>query len=150
MSISRVLAERGHSYAYRLADVTVALALAAPALAADRSAVVMPVPGKPYFIQLDPMFFPVIENNSVPRQVSVAIAIEIADGAKAKDVEDKRRLLHDAFVGELYRYVQQRGGIGDPEGETALKGLLETIAQRVLDPVQVKEVEIEEFFQQRR
>lgn len=123
---------------------------AAPGFAADRSAVVIPVPGKPYFVQLSPVFLPVIESSNVPREVSVAVAIEIADGANARAVEEKRPLLRDAFLTDLYTYVQQRGGIGAPEGETALKARLEETAQRILGPIAVKEVEIEEFFQQRR
>lgn len=136
----------------RLAGATLALLLLAlePAAAADRSAVVMPVPGQPYFVQLAPMFVPVIGSKDISRQVSIAVAIEIADGAKAKDVEEKRPALDDAFLGDIYLYVQQRGGIGDTSGEAALKDLLRTTASRVLDPIEVKEVEIEEFFEQRR
>lgn len=126
------------------------LLVAAPALAADRSAVVIPVPGQPYFVQLTPFFVPVIENGAVPRQVSVAVAVEIADGGAARDVEEKRPLLHDALLSDFYQYVQQRGGIGSPEAEAALKERLQITAQQVLGPIQVKEVEIEEFFQQRR
>ncbi|MGH7087553.1 MAG: hypothetical protein ACREFQ_01485 [Stellaceae bacterium] len=110
----------------------------------------MPEPGKPYFVQLSPVFLPVIENNSVPRQVSVALAVEIADGAQVKRVEERAPLLRDALLDDLYRYVQQRGGIGSPEAETALRSILQGTAQRVLRPVAVKGVEIEEFFQQRR
>jgi flagellar basal body-associated protein FliL len=123
---------------------------AAPAPAADRSAVAVPVPGQAFFVQLAPIFVPVIEKNSVSRQVSIAVAIEIADGAEAKGVEVKRRALDDAFLSDVYGYVQQRGGIGAPRGELALKERLRQTAQRVLDPVEVREVEIEVFFEQRR
>lgn len=134
-----------------LAAWLTALALGvAPALAADRSAVVMPVPGQAFFVQLAPMFVPVIETGGISRQVSIAVAIEIADGAQAKGIEGKRPALDDAFLSDVYRYVQQRGGIGAPTGEAALKERLRQTAQRVLDPVEVKEVEIEEFFEQSR
>jgi len=140
------------SISKRLAGAALALTAFAchPAVAADRSAVVMPVPGQPYFVQLAPMFVPVIGSKDISRQVSIAVAVEIADGAKAKDVEDKRPELDDAFLRDIYLYVQQRGGIGDTGGEAALKDLLRTTASRVLDPIDVKEVEIEEFFEQRR
>lgn len=46
--------------------------------------------------------------------------------------------------------MQQRGGIGVPQGERALKDRLRQTAQRILDPVEVKEVMIEEFFEQQR
>ena len=129
----------------------VAVFLAAvPAMAADRSAVVMPVPGQPYFVQLAPIFIPVIDQNSISRQVSIAVAVEIADGAKAKDVDQKRPALNDAFLGDIYGYVQQRGGVGAPQGEAALKQRLRDTAQRVLGTIAVKDVEIEEFFEQRR
>jgi flagellar basal body-associated protein FliL len=121
-----------------------------PALAADRSAVVMPVPGQPYFVQMAPIFVPVIDQHSISRQVSIAVAVEIADGAKAKDVDEKRPELNDAFLGDIYGYVQQRGGVGAPQGETALKQRLRDTAQRVLGEIAVKDVEIEEFFEQRR
>jgi len=132
--------------------VLVALLLlgAAPALAADRSAAVSPVPGQAYYVQLAPMFVPVVAKTGIPRQVSIAVAIEIADGADAKGVEEKRPQLGNAFLDDIYRYVQQRGGIGAPAGEGALKELLLATAQRLLDPVAVKEIEIEEFFQQAR
>jgi flagellar basal body-associated protein FliL len=128
----------------------VAVALAAPAFAADRSAVTMPVAGEPYFVQLAPMFVPVIDRNDVSRQVSIAVAIEIADGARAREVIEKGPTIGDAFLGDIYGYVQQRGGIGDTAGELALKDRLRRTAARVLDPIEVKEIEIEEFFVQRR
>jgi flagellar basal body-associated protein FliL len=130
--------------------LAVAVVAAAPAMAADRSAVVMPVPGQPYFVQMAPIFVPVIDQRSISRQVSIAVAVEIADGAKAKDVDDKRPELNDAFLGDIYGYVQQRGGVGAPQGETALKQRLRDTAQRVLGEIAVKDVEIEEFFEQRR
>lgn len=134
-----------------LAVAAALLALAAgTAVAADRSAVIMPEAGKPYFVQLSPVFLPVIEKNAVPREVSVAVAVEIADGSAAKKVEAMGPVLRDAFLTDMYMYVQQRGGIGPPEGETALKERLHATAQRILGRIEVKEVEIEEFFQQRR
>ena len=130
--------------------LAVAVLATGPALAADRSAVVMPVPGQPYFVQMAPIFVPVIDQHSISRQVSIAVAVEIADGAKAKDVDEKRPELNNAFLGDIYGYVQQRGGVGAPQGETALKHRLRDTAQRVLGEIAVKDVEIEEFFEQRR
>ncbi len=131
--------------------VLVALLLGtAPALAADRSESVLPVAGQAYYVQLAPMFVPVVAKAGIPRQVSIAVAIEIADGADAKEVQEKRPQLGNAFLDDIYRYVQQRGGIGAPAAEVALKALLLATAQRLLDPVAVKEIEIEEFFQQAR
>jgi flagellar basal body-associated protein FliL len=124
--------------------------MAGTANSADRSAVVVPVPGQPFFVQLAPIFVPVIDKDRVSRQVSVAVAVEIADGAEAPSVEDKRRALNDAFLGDIYAFVQQRGGIGSPQGALALKDRLRTTAARVLRPVAVKEVEIEELFEQNR
>jgi flagellar basal body-associated protein FliL len=133
-----------------LATALALLVGASAASAADRRVVVMPVPGQPYFVQLTPVFVPVIEGKEVPREVSLALAIEIADGAKARDVERMGPILRNALLDDVYTYVQQRGGIGAPEGEVALKERLAQTAQRVLGPIEVKEVEIEEFFQQRR
>jgi flagellar basal body-associated protein FliL len=133
-----------------LAAGLAALVLGAPARAADRRAVVMPMPGQAFYVQLAPMFVPVIEKGGISRQVSIAVAIEIADGAQAKGVEEKRPVLDDAVLSDIYRYVQQRGGIGAVAGAAALKERLRQTAQRVLDPVEVKEVEIEEFFEQSR
>lgn len=127
------------------------VAAAGVAAAADRSAVVMPVPGKPFFVQLAPIFVPVIDNrDNVTHQVSIAVAVEIADGGQAHDVEDKRPALNDAFLSDIYRFVQQRGGIGTPEGESALKQRLLQTATRVLEPVAVTAVDIEEFFERQR
>jgi flagellar basal body-associated protein FliL len=110
----------------------------------------MPVPGQPFFVQLAPIFVPVIDKDRVSRQVSIAVAVEIADGAEAPSVEDKRRALNDAFLSDIYAFVQQRGGIGSPQGASALKARLRSTAARVLEPVAVKEVEIEEFFEKGR
>jgi len=130
--------------------VVVLLAASAPALAADRSAVVMPVPGKPFFVQMPPIFVPVIDKDSVTRQVSVALAVEIADGANAAEIEPKRTALNDAFLNDIYVYVQQRNGIGTADGERALKDRLRSSAQRILAPVEVTEVLVEEFFERER
>jgi flagellar basal body-associated protein FliL len=126
------------------------LLLVGTARAADRSAVVIPVPGEPFFVQLAPIFVPVIGKDQVSRQVSVAVAVEIADGSEVPKVEEKRPALSDAFLSDIYAFVQQRGGIGTPQGASALKDRLRSTAARVLDPVAVKEVELEEFFEQRR
>ncbi|HUZ71574.1 MAG TPA: hypothetical protein VMU87_01200 [Stellaceae bacterium] len=141
------------SISERIAAAALVALLAAsdPAGAADRSAVVMPVPGKPFFVQLSPIFVPVIDrHDNITHQVSIAVAVEIADGGKAKDVENKRPALNDAFLSDIYSFVQQRGGIGTPESENALKQRLLQTATRVLDPVAVKAVDIEEFFERRR
>jgi flagellar basal body-associated protein FliL len=139
-----------------ISERAVVLALAAflaaqPAGAADRSAVILPVPGKPFFVQLAPIFVPVIaKDDSITHQVSIAVAIEIADGGKAHAVEERRPALTDAFLRDIYLFVQQRGGIGSPESETALKQRLLETASRILKPVAVRSVDIEEFFEQRR
>jgi len=139
----------------RISEVKRALAvaivlLAAPAFAADRSAVTVAVPGKPFFFQLAPIFVPVIDKDKVTRQVSIAVAIEIADGAQATKVETHRQQLDDAFLRDIYVFVQQRGGVGPPSGQTALKARLRQSAQRILDFVPVTEVEIEEFFEKNK
>ena len=124
--------------------------MAGTANSADRSAVVVPVPGQPFFVQLAPIFVPVIDKNKISRQVSIAVAVEIADGGQASNVEEKRRALNDAFLSDIYAFVQQRGGIGSPQSAIALKERLRLTAERVLQPVAVKEVEIEEFFERGR
>jgi flagellar basal body-associated protein FliL len=126
------------------------LAAAAPAWAADRAPVVMPVPGQPFFFQLAPIFVPVIDKDRISRQVSIAIAIEIADGSQVPAVEAKRQMLDDAFLRDVYVFVQQRGGVGRPQAEQALKEKLRAAARRILDPVAVTEVDIEEFFERQR
>jgi hypothetical protein len=142
--------EGGEGY-WRVAIlVALILTTAVPAQAADRSAVTPALPGQPYFVQLAPIFVPVIGKNDIARQVSLAVAVEIADGAEAKTAEEKRPFLDHAFLTDVYRYVQQRGGIGELQGELALKERLRQTAQQILDPVAVKEVEIEVFFQQQR
>jgi flagellar basal body-associated protein FliL len=123
------------------------LTAAAPALAADRAPVIVPVPGQPFFFQLAPIFVPVIDKDRVSRQVSIAIAIEIADGGQVPAVEAKRHMLDDAFLRDVYVFVQQRGGVGRPQAEQALKEKLRAAAQRILNPVAVTEIEIEEFFE---
>lgn len=124
-------------------------AMIATAAAADRSAVVMPEPGKPFFFQLAPIFVPVIVKDRVTRQVSIAVAVEIADGKNVPAVEKKRPALSDAFLRDIYVFVQQREGIGSPAAELALKSRLRQTALRVLKPVPVKSVQIEEFFERR-
>jgi flagellar basal body-associated protein FliL len=134
----------------RTAAFLIAFVLAGQALAADRSSVIAAVPGQPYFFQLAPMFVPVIDKNNVTKQVSIAIAIEIADGGLATKVEEHRAQLDDAFLRDIYVFVQQRGGVGPPAGQKALKERLRQSAQKIIDFVPVTEIEIEEFFQKSR
>ncbi len=137
------------SEACRAAAVAFLLAAGTEAaLAADRTPVTMPVPGKPYYFQLAPIFVPLIRQDKVTEQVSVAVAIEIADGGKLASAEEKRPELDDAFLREIYGFVQQRGGVGGAQTAAALKARLRQRAERILGQQLVMDVMIEQFFEQ--
>jgi hypothetical protein len=126
------------------------LLFAGPAFAVDRTAVPELFDGAPTYVRFDPIFVPVIVGDRVTRQVGVSLMLELAKGQAREDVEDKERQLNDAFVKNLYVYFQQRAGSPGDIDQAYLKGQLLKAAAAVVGPHVVKQVLIEQLFEERK
>ncbi|HKW53475.1 MAG TPA: hypothetical protein VJO12_07275 [Stellaceae bacterium] len=105
-----------------------------PALAVDREKGVKGahVEGVPDFVDVQPIILPVIERNSVTRQVGIVVTLELADGEHADAVEPKRRQLTDAFIRELHTIYAWRSGSDRVVDEQLIKRRLLLVADAVL------------------
>lgn len=127
-------------------------ALAAPvALAADRETGAQPtLPGAPVFVKLQPIVLPVIEGNTVTRQVGVLLTLELAEGQEAKSIEDQRTRVMDAFINELYRIYGWRSGAVQVVNDTLIKERLLRSADQVLGSGVIRAVLIRQIVEQER
>lgn len=109
-----------------------------------------PAEGEPIFIDVSPIVLPVIEGNSVTRQVGVLLTMELADQPAIAVVTDKRRELRDAFITELYRLYGWRSTADRVVKETLVKQRLQIAADRVLGPGVVRAILIRQIVEQER
>jgi hypothetical protein len=93
---------------------------------------------------------PVIEGDEVTRSVSVGVVLELAEGQTAASIEAKRPVLVDAFYRELYGMFAQRSGADRIAEDRTVKERLGRTADRVLGPGVVREVLIQQLFEQQR
>jgi len=109
-----------------------------------------PIPGAPVFVHLPLFVVPVIEGDEVTRQVTVGVALELAEGRTAESIEPKRPLLVDAFFKELYGMFAQRAHSDHIADEGTVKERLGRVADRVLGAGVVKQVLIQQLFERER
>jgi flagellar basal body-associated protein FliL len=109
-----------------------------------------PAPAGPAFVKIPPIVVPVIEGDKVTRQVGVNIVLELAEGRSAADVAEKRQLLQDAFIRDLYSIYQARAGTGRAVSEQVVKARFGRSAAAVLGPGVVQDVLIQQLFEQPR
>jgi flagellar FliL protein len=109
-----------------------------------------PTPGEPIFVDVAPIVLPVVERNSVTRQVGVLLTMELADQPAIATVTDKRRELRDAFITELYRLYGWRSTADRVVKETLIKQRLQLAADRVLGPGVVRAILIRQIVEQER
>jgi flagellar basal body-associated protein FliL len=129
----------------------VALLAATPALGADRESGAAPlVPGAPTFVKLPPIVLPVIEGNSVTRQVGISVTLELAEGQTLQSIEPQRRQLMDAFITELYRIYGWRSTADHVVNDALIKDRLLRTADRVLGAGVVHAVLIGQLVEQER
>jgi hypothetical protein len=126
------------------------LLAALPALAAEEKAGPAAPPPGPVFIKLPPINIPVIEGNKVVAQVDISLMVELAEGRTAESVEAQHTRLLDAFISDCYGLFQQRTQPGRTIDGQAVKERLRGTARRILGRDAVKDVLIEQFFEQPR
>lgn len=125
---------------------------AAPALAVDREKGVKGrhVDGVPDFVDIQPIILPVIERNTVTRQVGIVVTLELAQGEHANVVEPKRRQLTDAFIRELHTLYAWRSGDRRVADEQLIKRRLLLIADAVLGRGIVRAILVKQLLEQGR
>jgi hypothetical protein len=129
--------------------VAVFLVTAAPAAESGEHGK-QPPPTGPAFVKIPPIVVPVIEGDKVTRQVGVNLVLELAEGRSADDIAPKQQRLQDAFISDLYGIYQARAGSDRPVSEQVVKARFGRSAARVLGPGVVKDVLIQQMFEQPR
>ena len=109
-----------------------------------------PAPGDPIFVDVSPIVLPVIDGNSVTRQVGVLLTLELADKPAEGIVTEKRRELRDAFITELYRLYGWRSTADRVVKDTLVTQRLQLAADRVVGPGVVRAVLIRQIIEQER
>jgi hypothetical protein len=135
----------------KIVPIVAALSFALPAVAADREAVPEMVAGAPSYVRFPPIFIPIIQGDQVTRQIGVTLMLELVKGQEKEPIEEKRLQLNDAFVRDLYAFFQQRAGVKSNDiDEMYLKDRLLKVADNIVGDKVVREVLIEQFFEQKK
>jgi hypothetical protein len=135
----------------KIVPIFAALTVASPALAANREAVPEMIEGAPSYVRFPPIFIPIIQGEAVTRQIGVTLMLELKEGEEKQPVEEKRLRLTDAFMRDLYVFFQQRAGMKSNDiDETYLKERLLKVADNVIGEKSVREVLIQQFFEQKK
>jgi hypothetical protein len=120
-------------------------------MAADREAVPEMIAGAPSYVRFAPIFIPIIQGDQVTRQIGVTLMLELAKGQEKEPIEQKRLQLNDAFVRDLYAFFQQRAGVKSNDiDEMYLKDRLLKVADNIIGEKAVREVLIQQFFEQKK
>jgi flagellar basal body-associated protein FliL len=135
----------------KILPIFVVLAFAPPAMAASHEAARETIAGAPSYVRFPAIFVPIIEGDRVTRQIGVRLTLELAQAQEKQAVEEKRLELNDAFVRDLYAFFQQRAAVkANDIDEMYLKGRLLKVADNVIGEKAVREVLIEQFFEQKK
>ena len=135
----------------KIVPIGAVLAFALPAMAADREAGPEMIAGAPSYVRFPPIFIPIIQGDQVTRQIGVTLMLELEKGKEKRPIEAKRIQLNDAFVRDLYAFFQQRAGVKSNDiDEMYLKDRLLKVADNVIGDKAVREVLIEQFFEQKK
>ncbi len=147
---------RGSSISERAARLLLAVVLAAAAPAGGRALAAEAVKPKgeavdgPTFIQLRPIILPIVEGNRVTRTAGLVLALELEKGKTALDFEPKRDKLRDAFITEIYTYIDQHSEATRVLDVSALKARLQQTSDRVLGQGFVHAILVEQAFERPR
>jgi hypothetical protein len=135
----------------KIVPIFTVLLFALPARAANREAVPEMFEGAPSYVRFQPIFIPIIQGDRVTRQIGVTVMLELEKGQEKPPIEEKRLLLNDAFVRDLYAFFQQRSGMPSNDiDEMYLKARLLKVADQVIGEKAVHEVLIQQFFEQKK
>ncbi len=91
-----------------------------------------------------------IEGSAVTRQVSVVLSLELEDGQSEAALDAKKRALAAAFLQDLYGMFAQRSGAARVADQRTVKARLSRTATRVLGPGVVREILVEQLYEQAR
>jgi hypothetical protein len=135
----------------KFVPIFAALTVASPAFAANREAVPEMIEGAPSYVRFPPIFIPIIQGEQVTRQIGVTLMLELKEGEEKQPVEEKRLRLTDAFMRDLYVFFQQRSGMKSNDiDEMYLKDRLLKVADNVIGDQMIREVLIQQFFEQKK
>lgn len=128
--------------------LTLALLLAGPARAADEHGAALPDADAMEYYDLMPMNIPVMTDQGLVQQVSVAVSLQCKPGKREQIAAYKPKLM-DAYLRELYGVLGTgqamiRNDIVDVE---AVKSRLSDVTQRVVGPDLVSEVLLQSVHQ---
>jgi flagellar basal body-associated protein FliL len=135
----------------KIVPIFAALFFALPVMAASHETAPELVAGAPSYMRFPAIFIPIIEGDRVTRQVGVTLMLELAKGQAKEPIEEKRLQLNDAFVRDLFAFFQQRAAVkANDIDEIYLKHRLLKVADNVIGEKAVREVLIEQFFEQKK
>jgi flagellar basal body-associated protein FliL len=126
------------------------LSLTPASFAADRSAVPEMIEGAPTYVRFRPIFIPIIEKDRVTRQIGITLMLQLNKGQEKDEIEEKRPLLNDAFMSDLYVFFQQRATVRRSIDQVYLKDRLLKVASNIVGPEAVQEVLIQQLFEDRK
>lgn len=86
-----------------------------------------------FYVELDPLILPIVDNDGVSQVVSLVIAIEVEDDATKKEFEAQIPRLKDAYIQEMYGVLSKHAALkGGVLQVTYLKERLNQISAKVL------------------
>ena len=123
----------------------------APARAVDREKGANElIPGAPVFFDIRPLTLPVIEGNTIRRQIGVLLTLELNEGHVKQEAQEHERELTDAFITELARMYGWRADQARVADEHLIKERLHAAADRILGANVVRDVLIRQLIEQDR
>lgn len=85
------------------------------------------------FVELDPLFLPVVDDSGASQMISLIIAIEVSDSKYAEEIEKIAPRLKDAFIQDLYGAMNSGNVLKDGIIQVpAIKGRLSKVSNRIL------------------
>lgn len=93
------------------------------------------------FVKMDPIILPIVDRNGVSQVVSLVVAIQVNDGAKADEVRTNLPRLTDAFLSDMYGTLSQKASMDHGVIRvSALKARLLKISQKLMGDGSVNDV----------
>jgi hypothetical protein len=107
-------------------------------------------PAGPAFVRLDTITVPVFEGDTMTRQASLVLALELEEGRTEADLAPVRRRLVDAYLTELTRIFEERAFAERLIDPSVIKPRLLETTQRVAGPGLVKDILIQQALERAR
>ncbi len=104
----------------------------------------------PTYVQMRPIILPIVEGNRVTRTAGVVVVLELEKGKTEAELEPSRIRLRDAFITELYTFIDQHKESARALDAVAVKERLQATSDRILGPGFVHEVLVQQAFERPR